>query len=583
MRIFSYLCGGYNWTVLIGLSFYFNLAAIICVLLALPLFIGTRRNSILGRSNLAGFALIGLALFLHGGFESVLRSSPVATFSGYVLGWSGGGSALESSVYIYDLGFPPEEEYHFPNAPNRELFLRRSLEHPVPEEFWDSQNKVQMRCAYRIWDRQITNIEAVPVTNPQRVASWRWESKKQGRTWYGLEAICGLLFLYIPILRIRKSMKTRHLDSQSPSHRELPRKFPDKWARSLYALMLIFLLGWVGYVRLSDRLFQHRAEDLLHEIQGLELRKSTWQDASRIRSKYAQYITTDTPCSPAHCDLQMTLDHPWFYLRYPKSESRLGEFLWRATKLPGGRPSFARAMIRVRNGVVWGKDFIAIVAHREDYALIADVTTVRNFRRTGWWTIERYPDLQAGSPSGCEICQKLWIQATPFATSSEMKDAFSFNLACIGSTWRACTDVAQILPIAERLREENRQAEGKRKEATKAQWTADALRTSGRDIPTVAVLEVLDVTTDQSKEGTGEISRARFKVLQLLKGQFAPKLHDVQYSSDSEGIIPKAHQKVIAFVHGRNETPIVAPLTPDNLRAVQAGITEDDIDIPGNR
>ncbi|MGC1975549.1 MAG: hypothetical protein WA671_02410, partial [Candidatus Sulfotelmatobacter sp.] len=100
--------------MLTGISVYVNVAAIVCAMVALPLFIGTKRQTRFDKNNLVGFVLLGAAVLLHGGFLTVLRSSPHAVFSGYVLGWSGGGEDTESSLWIYDLGFPPADESTFP-------------------------------------------------------------------------------------------------------------------------------------------------------------------------------------------------------------------------------------------------------------------------------------------------------------------------------------------------------------------------------------------------------------------------------------------------------------------------------------
>jgi hypothetical protein len=88
------------FAVLTGISVYVNVAAIVCAMVALPLFIGTKRQTRFDKNNLVGFVLLGVAVLLHGGFLTVLRSSPHAVFSGYVLGWSGGGEDTESSLWI---------------------------------------------------------------------------------------------------------------------------------------------------------------------------------------------------------------------------------------------------------------------------------------------------------------------------------------------------------------------------------------------------------------------------------------------------------------------------------------------------
>jgi hypothetical protein len=91
----------------------------------------------------------------------------------------------------------------------------------------------------------------------------------------------------------------------------------------------------------SDRLFQHRAQVLLRDIQRLELRKSTWQDAERIRTKYAKRVTTNTDCSTTRCDYTVTLDHWCNFLR-SSTNLQLVRALLTALRLSGGRWAPAR-------------------------------------------------------------------------------------------------------------------------------------------------------------------------------------------------------------------------------------------------
>ena len=63
----------YNFAVLTGISVYVNVAAIVCAMVALPLFIGTKRQTRFDQNNLVGFVLLGVAVLLHGGFLAVLR------------------------------------------------------------------------------------------------------------------------------------------------------------------------------------------------------------------------------------------------------------------------------------------------------------------------------------------------------------------------------------------------------------------------------------------------------------------------------------------------------------------------------
>jgi hypothetical protein len=85
------------------------------------LFSGTKRETLWDRDNLVGLLLIGIALSAHGGFDAILRSSPHAVFSGYVLGFSRSLGLSPSVICLYDLGSPPGNDYV--DAPYRCVYI----------------------------------------------------------------------------------------------------------------------------------------------------------------------------------------------------------------------------------------------------------------------------------------------------------------------------------------------------------------------------------------------------------------------------------------------------------------------------
>jgi hypothetical protein len=558
--------------VLTGISVYVNVAAIVCALVAPPLFIGAKRKSFLDKNNLLGLVLLGIAVLLHGGFQTLLRSSPHAVFSGYVLGWSGGSEDRESSLSIYDLGFPPADTGSFYNAPYRNLILARSRNNRVPASFWNSDSHEYVKCDYRVWDQEITRIDAVPVPNAKQAvsAAWRWESQSEGRTWPFLEALLGFLVACKCILLLGRKEPTGELSSVPAV-----RRFPNKWAARIYIAALSIILAWMVFVRLSDRFFQHRAQVLLQDIQQLGLRKSNWQDAERIREDYGKHVKTDAGCSGARCDFTVTLDHG-----YPLRLSRFGETLGIAWRLSGGRWAAIYATVRVRDGVVLGKDFTAIISHREGYPLIAEAKTARNFGLR--YPRDLDPNIRFGKPGGCEICQALWVKITPYASSAEMQDAFAFDLSCIGATLRLCTDMSQIMPVAARRMEEDSRTIDSGTLARIA-WTPAMVRACGRDAANAAVAEALLPDLKKSTGAGEQIKRVDYRILEVLKGTLtAPFLHTTFHPSRIAEL-PNFHQHVIVFGSGGDDAAIFVPLSDSNLQEVRTGIAEAAADIPGSR
>jgi hypothetical protein len=556
--------------VFTGISVYVSVAAIVCALVALPLFIGTSRQRLFDKNNLVALALLGLAAFSHGGFQTVIRSSPHAVFSGYVLGWSGGSEDEESSLWIYDLGFPPAPESSFVNAPYRNLYVRRSRTGNIPPAFWNTGMAEHVTCEYRVWDLQITNIDAVPVPNAKQGGSipWQWKSHSQGRAWAMVEALLGLLVACWATVKLPKK------PASEASAFLTARQFPNKWAARIYIASLALILGWILFVRLSDRIFQFRAQSLLKDIQQTGLRKSTWQDAQRIRERNSGHVTTDAACSEKRCDITITLD-PWYnFLSSSSGNGRFARFVWTAWRLPGGRWAFIHATLRIREGVVWGKDFDATISHRDDYPLIATAETTRDFATRSWYVSQdAHPNIRFGRPGGCEICQALWAKITPYANAEEMRDAFAFDLACIGGTLRRCTQMSQIMPVAaRRLEEDSRANELAYPPVT---WSS-MIRALARDAQNAAVADILRVHPETSDEPQS----VEYKVVETLKGDFGLAVQRGRLSRQPTIDVRRLPRRAIVFGFERNDTPAFAPLTDDNLQQTRAGITEDSVDLP---
>lgn len=567
----------YNFAVLTGISVYVNVAAIVCAMVALPLFIGTKRQTRFDKNNLVGFVLLGAAVLLHGGFLTVLRSSPHAVFSGYVLGWSGGGEDTESSLWIYDLGFPPADESTFPNAPYRNLHVTRSRTDNVPLSFWNSGISEHVKCEYRIWDLEITRIDAVPAPNAKQtgLVVWQWNSHSQGRAWPLIEGLLGFLVTCWAILRLARKKPTSEL---SPS--DAVRRFPNKWAARIYITSVALILAWIVFVRLSDRLFQFKAQSLLRDIQQLELRRSNWQDAQRIRARYGKHVSTDAACSPVRCDISVMLDHWYKFRSSSNGNTSFGRFVWTAWSLPRGRWAFIDATVRIRDGVVWGKDFDATISHRDDYPLIATAETTRDFATRTWYVSpDTHPNIRFGRPGGCEICQALWVKITPYASIEEVRDAFAFDLSCIGATLRPCTQMSQIMPVAARLLEEDSRSYNSGGQPPMT-WSAAMIRALGRDAQNAAVVDILRVYREKSDDSGDGQQYADYKIIETIKGTFQVPIQPVRLSRQPTIDLRNLPQRAVMFGFERNDIPALVPLTDDTLREVRSGVAEDAVDIP---
>lgn len=69
------------------------------------------------------------------------------------------------------------------------------------------------------------------------------------------------------------------------------------------SLCLVLLAGQV-----EQRVFRHRAERLLSEVQSIELRKTPWNQAQNQLQHWGPSRSTNEPCNKHECSLTITLD-----------------------------------------------------------------------------------------------------------------------------------------------------------------------------------------------------------------------------------------------------------------------------------
>jgi hypothetical protein len=555
--------------MLIGMWGYIDVVALACAVAALPLFIGLRRSNILDRNNLFGAILLCFAALLHGGFEVLLRSSPHESFAGYLRGGSGERPAM--AILLSDTDCPPTCDRSL-ETHSRRLFLLTSVGNRVPEPLWYSPDRIHLKCDYRAWDHRVARIDAVPRPGTHGLSAWHWESHAEGIFWHALEGGGGLILAIVCAFRFRRARRgEREAAGVKP-----PRRFPNHWATAIYAISVAAVPGWVGYARLSDWLFQRKATMLLHDVQGLQLRRSSWADARSLRAKWGQAVKADSGCSEKQCDLKVILNHEHPWAGCLPVDLGLSEAVCEMMHLTAGRWAKVEATVRVRDGIVWGKDFGVVVAHREGYALLADATTTRSLG-SSHFRYSTHPNAEFGRPDGCEVCEALWARVTPYAGADDVRDAFDFDLSCLDGSAQGCSGARQLMPAAAR-RIEHR--DGLRSAQAPFNWNPTALRVCARDWQNVAVVDVTQVGSQEPDHR----HKMEYKLVEMLKGNDEPSLRSSGFDPDNDVGFPCPGRRAIVFWQNRGhilrEALVIAPFTEDNLRAVRTGVEEGAANIP---
>lgn len=263
--------------------------------------------------------------------------------------------------------------------------------------------------------------------------------------------------------------------------------------RRLYRLLVVALLSacvfvlvlWLGNW-IEQRVYRHRVQILLSEVQTIQLRKTTWNEAQTLFQRWSASRLYDPPCDASQCSFTIILENAayhfvatrnvfvrlddyfrWkFNLSYGVGPFARAEFwLFRSYMRAGGHPARAVANIGMRNGVVWSKGIsvsIETYAHPAGwsgdwiagYSLIADIHSVSRHSLSDFlyfgnpppaWQLSPHPDYEIGKPGGCEVCVMGWVKFTPYAAPEDIDRLMQLNLTCL-TRWHPCKTQSDIMP-----------------------------------------------------------------------------------------------------------------------------------------
>jgi hypothetical protein len=390
------------------------------------------------------------------------------------------------------------------------------------------------------------------------------------------------------------------------------------FAFTLILCTVLFLL--LAASQIEQRLFRRRAEILLSQLQSLELRKTSWQDAEIQLQRWVPNRVIDGPCNVHSCSLQVTLDEFIFaffvqrnpfvklddYLRWRLKLSyntgpfeRMEHSLLQTYLRVGGRPARVIAKVGMRDGTVWSKGFYVWVetyGHpvgwsgnwRMEFTLIASAYSVSRFERGFGGPIDSqlmlHPYYSIGRPSGCTICVNGWAIFTPYAAPADVYRLMQMDLSCL-TRWRHCLIQSDIMPVAwaqylaERSLLDRSNGE--------LSCSASFLEILGRDSTNIAIVEILKQHEKVERRGDG-LEEANVRLLKKLKGVADWNVGETREVSLWGGIgesmiLPAGRQLILSRRRGPStETwTISLPTCPitwvneTNLSHIRSGIGQD--------
>jgi len=353
--------------------------------------------------------------------------------------------------------------------------------------------------------------------------------------------------------------------------------------------LLAAYLALAAAIHIQQRIFRHRAERLLADVQSLRVRQATFDQAVEVFDRWQPWGSYDLPCSRENCTFYIALTD------FGSVSGTEGWFLWALSlyRAVGGRMAGARATISVRDGVVSHVSFklaldvppfVDASGSTVTYPLYAQVFSMSRSDPTALDYGATHPDYEIGWPSACEVCVLIHFGYTPYASAAVLREIGEPNFACI-TAWRPCRTKLDIMPgaMAQVAMDDSLRHDGE------FFCNSRAVATVSRDAANVAVVEVV-----------GHLSGTVLKVrlLERLKRSeflaFGPiyklgVLNDVAIAPlGTVSAVRPGSRVILAF--DRNERPDpraviplleepcgVIPLNAPMLQVVREGISRDNL------
>jgi len=221
-----------------------------------------------------------------------------------------------------------------------------------------------------------------------------------------------------------------------------------------YLLMglAVVAVSAISVEEVSTRIYRRRAERLLHDLRQLQVGKSTFEDARAVIARYGGGVSRydRTPCSPAHCTLDVGLKHyPFFIEHWPRYLSPGMQYrVLRVFPPLGLQDGWGGAAVRVDRGIVAGLSFAVFVRGSGGWVLgrntVEGVAVPKNLQDRMGQRAYYLDWLNITTEGGGE-----WIEArlTPQANEEERNRAYDFDFDCL-TRWGGCTSLCQLSPAA---------------------------------------------------------------------------------------------------------------------------------------
>jgi len=336
-----------------------------------------------------------------------------------------------------------------------------------------------------------------------------------------------------------------------------------------------------GAIRVDEYLLRRNAEHFLADLRSLEMRKSTYNDARLVISRWQDNIHAQSPCQPNRCNVEIGIgdfyDHHWtFFSRHPQLQQ-----IWRVL---GGRPAMIYGYIRVQNGIVWGKGIRAIILsysaeHQEGVELVGRIGS----GPPGYISL-LHPEYAVGPGHVTTGAFTIgaYAEFTPYADPADVERLMDIKFSCL-TRWQSCQTVADIVPAAWNEITADKEKKAARN-SVKLTCSSTVVRVLARESRRAVIGEVSAIWPGFKLHGDPESAEVKVRLKDDLKPcsfDFLVKLRDYSFS-ESLSVKRKLGDRYILFFRypdslysDKDRACDLLPATKENMEAARRGVAED--------
>lgn len=349
--------------------------------------------------------------------------------------------------------------------------------------------------------------------------------------------------------------------------------------RSLAFATMAMVVIVVATLRIQQWVLRNRAERLLDDIQQIELRKTSFEDAQKMFGHWSKWGHYGSGCTERYCLFSMRLSdfldgHPNLFKRASLSS------LYSAL---GGRPTDVYADVLVVGGVVWEKRFGFLTSSRGLTRADAEASTASWLPATD----ERFalhPD-HAIVPLHLAPCVSIRVKFTPYEDPAAVRRLMGFKLSSI-THWGFAPEKDDVMPAA--------CAEAREEQHLIAQPTPtgtgqpdspryESLEYLGRDAGRIAVVKVISKPSRIGDQwAPWSIQTQLEEPLKRYSLRDVGKIEELHLRCSDVNWVPdtRVGERYLTFTDWMPNSDTVAcggivPATAENLTAARRGVAQD--------